>query len=715
MASQGYRHAGDVEIKTINLISAGGQLIDISELVRQFDIFQALDEPFMRLEMVLSDSVALLNTLSGGFTGGEIVAISYKSNDDSLEYKNHAFVLNEVSNRQKMNDNTEVYMFSGSSLELYQDAGFKVSRSYGGGGGQLISEMVENLTEEFLYNDKVKQIYSSTVSQAGVDVEKTIECDPTSGNQKFIIPMISPVESIFMLVDEADNDTGIPYFVFYEDSQGFKFKDFNTLIAEEPIGQYVYQPKNFDDDSDFYKINSYSVERQNSFYENVISGMFKNTNYTLDIMRRVWNADVSEYEKLHSGFNKLQDVAAPGMVGDESNPAMFVSTSRVGHDLDARFSAEGHLPNRKPGFKGRRVSFINSLTNIELTVELPGDSEINVGKTIILRIPSSSSTEDQNGADDALLSGKYLITRVRHKSDGKTGGAFSTILSCVKESGVPVDNYQEAQVSSRLDAGGNQGIGGLSVPDVNIGGLSVPDVSIGSILPEGATKALSAFNNVSLPTSIGSGVINNLGSKITSELDKFNLSQAIGDGGLDSIFKGGASLKDKLFAGLPDINSIADQFSAIGGGIELGEVINIGDLKAVVDLGTGEYKGIDVAFSDGSVFEIIEVPEVKAKALKPKTQGVATKTFVSNKVVDSQQFGNLPEFDYSQVTNDMDAGVYSPGSRFIVKSVNFGGPGGVANEYVVAENTKYDSGKLRLIDARDPDEVARYKRLGYTV
>ena len=706
MASQGYRHAGDVEIKTVNLISAGGQLIDISELVRQLDLFQALDEPFMRLEMVLSDSVALLNTLSGGFTGGEIVAISYRSNDDSLEYKNHAFVLNEVSNRQKMNDNTEVYMFSGSSLELYQDAGFKVSRSYGGGGGQLISEMVENLTEEFLYNNKVKQIYSSTVSQAGVDIEKTIECDPTSGNQKFVVPMVSPVESIFMLVDEADNDTGIPYFVFYEDSQGFKFKDFNTLIAEEPIGQYVYQPKNFDDDSDFYKINSYSVERQNSFYENVISGMFKNTNYTLDIMRRVWNADVTEYEKLHSAFNKLQDVAAPGVVGDESNPAMFVSTSRAGHDLDARFSAEGHLPNRKPNFKGKRVSFINSLTNIELTVEIPGDSEINVGKTIILRIPSSSSTEDQNGADDASLSGKYLITRVRHKSDGKTGGAFSTILSCVKESGVPSDNYQEAQVSSRLDAGGNQGIGG---------GLSVPDVSIGSILPDGATKDLSAFNNVSLPTSIGSGVTNNIGSKITSELDKFNLSQAIGDGGLDNIFKGGASLKDKLFGGLPDISSIADQFSAIGGGIELGEVANPGDLKSVVDLGTGDYKGTDVAFSDGSEFEIVEVPEVKAKALKPKTQGVTTKTFVSNKALDPQQFGNLPEFDYLQVTNDMDAGVYSPGSRFIVKSVNFGGPDGVSNEYVVVENTKYDSGKLRLIDARDPDEVARYKRLGYTV
>ena len=701
MASKGYRHAGDIDIKIINLISSSGQLIDISELVVQMDMFQALDEPFMQLEMVLSDSIALLNTLGGGFTGGEIVAISYKSNDDSLELKNHAFVLYQVSSRQKMNDNSEVYMLNGSSLEMYQDMGFKVSRSYGSGSGQLISNMVENLTEEFLYNSAVKKIYSETVSQAGVDVEKTIECDPTSGNQKFIVPMLSPSESIIMLADEADNATGIPYFVFYEDSQGFKFKDLNELINQEPIGQYVYQPKNFDDDSDFYKINSYSVERQNSFFENARSGMLKNTNVSLDIMRRSWNVDVIEYENVHGAFNKLQDVAAPGIVGFDSNPAMFVSTSRRGHDLDVRFSEEGILPSRKSTFKGVRTSFINNLTNIELTVEIPGDSEIDVGKTIILRIPSSSSTDDQNGADDATLSGNYLITRVRHKSDGKTGGDYRTIVSCVKESGVPSDNYVEAQ---------GDGLGG---------GLSVPDASIGSILPSVdniAGNITSKFNNISLPTSIGSGSINNIASKALGEIDKFSFSQAIGDGGLDSIFKGSLGIKDKLLSGLPDVNSLADQFSSLGGGIEIGDVPNPGDLKSVLDLGTGEFKGSDFALSDGSEFEVVDVPEIKAKALKPKPPSATTKSFVAFAAYDASTFGNLPEFDLSQTQSEMNAGKYAPGSRFIVKTVSYEtGPDNIYQEWVVVENTKYDSDKLRLIDLKDEASVARYAKLGYTV
>ena len=714
MASNGYRHAGDIDIKIVNLISASGQLIDISELVVQMDIFQALDEPFMQLEMVLSDSIALLNTLGGGFTGGEIVAVSYKSNDDSLELKNHAFVLYQVSSRQKMNDNSEVYMLNGASLEMYQDMGFKVSRSYGSGSGQLISDMVENLTKEFLYNSAVKKIYTETVSQAGIEIDKTVECDPTSGNQKFIVPMLSPSESIKMLADEADNETGIPYFVFYEDSKGFKFKDLNELVSQEPIGQYVYQPKNFDDDSDFYKINSYSVERQNSFFENARSGMLKNTNVSLDILRRSWNVDVIEYENVHGAFSKLQDVAAPGVVGVESNPAMFISTSRRGHDLDVRFSEEGVLPSRKSTFQGIRTTFINNLTNIELTVEIPGDSEIDVGKTIILRIPSSSSTEDQNGADDATLSGKYLITRVRHKSDGKTGGDYRTIISCVKESGIPSDNYVEAQ-----QVGGTGATASGATGDGLRGRLSVPDISIGSILPsvDGAVKNVtSAFNNISLPTSIGSGSINSIASKALGEIDKFSFSQAIGDGGLDSIFKGSLGIKDKLISGLPDVNSLADQFSALGGGIEIGDVPNPGDLKSVLDLGTGEFKGSDFSLSDGSEFEVVEVPELKAKALKPKPPSATAKNFVAFAAYDASSFGNLPEFDLSQTLSEMEAGKYAPGSRFIVKTVSYEtGPDRIYQEWVVVENTKYDSDKLRLINLKDTDSVNRYAKLGYTV
>jgi len=594
MAGQGYRHAGDIEVNTLQLISAGNQVIDLGELVVQLDLFQSLDDPFMRCEITLDDASAILNTIAGGFTGGELLVVSYKSADDNLETKTHVFVLHEVSGRTKLADNREVYMMNGSSVEMYQDVGYKVSRSFGSGNGALVSEMVEQVVNEYLYNENAKAIYSL----AKADVEKTIEVDPTSGNQKYIAPMIRPTQLISRLSREADNENQNPYYFFYEDSKGFKFKDLTTLVSAEPIGQYVYQPKNFDEGTDFYKINSYSVNRQNSFFRNVSDGMLKNRNYQLDIMRREWNVKDTTYEQVAGGFPKLQDSLAPGIVGEDSNPAMFMTISRTGHDIDSRFGGEAPLPKKSSEFAGNSLALGMHISNVELDVELPGDSEIDVGKTIILRIPSSSSTEDQNGADDITLSGKYLITRCRHKTEGSTGGKYQTVIRCIKESGIPADNYNEV-VEQQKGTGGSQatgvsglpsglpsGISGLQIPTPSLGGIgqtfgqlsgglgglsniaggllngNIPNIAGGLLnanIPNVNNLINSGLANVAgnLGSSVGNllsstpmnatlaavsgkvgGAINKIASGIVPENIRLSLNQPFGDGGLDSVLKG---------------------------------------------------------------------------------------------------------------------------------------------------------------------------------
>ena len=600
MAGQGYRHAGDIEVNTLQLISAGNQVIDLGELVVQLDLFQSLNDPFMRCEITLDDASAILNTIAGGFTGGELLVVSYKSADDSLETKTHVFVLHEVSGRTKLADNREVYMMNGSSVEMYQDVGYKVSRSFGSGNGALISEMVEQVVNEYLYNENAKAIYSLTKA----DVEKTIEVDPTSGNQKYIAPMIRPTQLISRLSREADNENQNPYYFFYEDSKGFKFKDLTTLVSAEPIGQYVYQPKNFDEDTDFYKINSYSVNRQNSFFRNVSDGMLKNRNYQLDIMRREWNVKDTTYEKVAGGFPKLQDSLAPGIVGEDSNPAMFMTISRTGHDIDSRFGGEAPLPKKSSEFAGNSLALGMHISNVELDVELPGDSEIDVGKTIILRIPSSSSTEDQNGADDITLSGKYLITRCRHKTEGTTGGKYQTVIRCIKESGIPSDNYNEVVEQNA----------GLQVPDPALGGFD------------------SVVSNIAAVTGKVGGAVNKIASGLAPENIRLSLNQPFGDGGLDTVLKkelGSAvsslegilntgdisTLKNKIQAGLPEASSVISEIDKLGGNIDITKVANIKDAQKMIDLASGELKESEITVSDGTKYTIKEIEDNLGKKI----------------------------------------------------------------------------------------------------
>lgn len=742
MAGQGYRHAGDIEVNTLQLISAGNQVIDLGELVVQFDLFQSLNDPFMRCEITLDDASAILNTIAGGFTGGELLVFSYKSADDSLESKTHVFVLHEVSGRTKLADNREVYMMNGSSVEMYQDVGYKVARSFGSGTGALISDMVEQVVNEYLYNENAKAIYSL----AKADVDKTIEVDQTSGNQKYISPMIRPTQLISRLTREADNENQNPYYFFYEDSKGFKFKDLTTLVSADPIGQYVYQPKNFDEGTDFYKINSYSVNRQNSFFRNVSDGMLKNRNYQLDIMRREWNVKDTTYEKVAGGFPKLQDSLTPGIVGEDSNPAMFMTISRNGHDIDSRFGGEAPLPKKSSEFAGNSLALGMHISNVELDVELPGDSEIDVGKTIILRIPSSSSTDDQNGADDITLSGKYLITRCRHKTEGTTGGKFQTIIRCIKESGVPSDNYNEV-VEQQKGEGGSQatdvsglpsglpsGLSGLQVPIPSLGGIEQTFGQLSGGLGSSVGNLLSSTPmNATLSAVTGKvgGAINKIASGIVPDNIRLSLNQPFGDGGLDTVLKGElggivssvegilntgdiSGLKNKIMAGLPEVKDVISEIDKLGGNIDVTKVANIKDAQQIIDVAAGDFKESVVSVSDGTDYEVKEIEDnvgKKTKVLVKAESPVINKTFMSFESYGHEQYFSYPTSPYT-IYEDMESGKYGEGSKIRLINAYYDA---IQTDITYTIYKNPITNRYAAVDLANPAEVARYKRAGFNL
>jgi hypothetical protein len=80
---KGYRNPGDIEIKTLKFVSIAGQIIDIGPIVVEMNIFQNLFEHYLQCEIVLNDSLGIIQTLgngrsdeNGGFTGGELLFIS---------------------------------------------------------------------------------------------------------------------------------------------------------------------------------------------------------------------------------------------------------------------------------------------------------------------------------------------------------------------------------------------------------------------------------------------------------------------------------------------------------------------------------------------------------------------------------------------------------------------------------------------------------------
>jgi hypothetical protein len=62
---------------------------------------------------------------------------------------------------------------------------------------------------------------------------------------------------------------------------------------------------------------------------------------------------------------------------------------------------------------------------------LHGNSELNVGDVIWLSFPVASTTEDAQ-REDKYMTGKHLITSLRHKFNSEQ---HVTVVTCIKDTG----------------------------------------------------------------------------------------------------------------------------------------------------------------------------------------------------------------------------------------------------------------------------------------
>lgn len=444
----GYKHAGDVDVRSFKLISASGQSIDIEPITIEFSVYQSIFEHYIQCDLVINDSIGLLNTLNpikdgktqGGFSGGEMLVVSYKSNDDSLPYKNHVFALYELTDRKRLEEKSEAYILSGISLEAYSSSSQKISRAYGGAGGNTIDKMIASITDEFVYTRNIKDLHRSLRETTKFRIEKENDYDSTVGVHKFVIPNLSVDDTIRFLCKEADSADHIPYFLFYENSKGFNFKNLSTLLSQEPKEKYSYLSSNHgnvykDQKKDQYvestNIISFDVLKQSDFIENLETGMFQSRTIHIDPLKKYKREVVYKYDDYFPKFKKLQNlkVASAEVNGD---PIIRMMTSYTGHDQDPIFSSEAPTPKRYSETVAQSEAYFSHTFNTVLEVAIPGDSEIDVGDIIELVIPAASNVNDQADSDDKYLSGKYLITKIRNKMlDGSK--TMTSIIECVKD------------------------------------------------------------------------------------------------------------------------------------------------------------------------------------------------------------------------------------------------------------------------------------------
>ena len=449
MAKEGKKTPGFVDVKNISLISIGGEAINLNNIVREVNIYQSLDEPFLQCNVVISDATALFDTLIAGigFTGQELLVVRYTTRfpEDKQKDAIHVFVLHEVSTRERVKEKEEVLVVEGISIEGYLNLQNKISRAYGRDGGNTISNIVKSIVDEHFKSKSIQNIYQIIKDILKVVIQKNNTFDPTHNKTQFISPNVSPIRIIRNLVKESDNDTAHPLFCFYEDTDGYHFSDVKKLLDKDVADTFSYEPSNYNEGGenkdmiDLKKIIEYKVVSQTSMMENIHLGLYGSKTINMDVLRKRKKEINFDYNTTAPKFAKLNNkrlIQGNSYGGPNSKVMMF--TSREGHDTDSILKSENHIPKRFPQFAGISTSFSNHLSNIMMNVSVHGNSDLNVGNKINLIIPQATTIGEQEGqVVDKYLSGYYMIKTLRHKINDDQ---MVTIMEVMKdtESSAPI-------------------------------------------------------------------------------------------------------------------------------------------------------------------------------------------------------------------------------------------------------------------------------------
>jgi len=439
-----YNFAGDIDIEQITIVGQYGEVFNITEMFLECNIYQNIFKHYLECDIVISDAINInRNLLSNdqemipvGFKGYETLVISYRertdpSEDARIPLKRHIFGIYEISDRGRDTEGAESYVISGISLEAYQSVSTKISKGYGNGGGNSVANMVRSVIKEYVLSESALTEYNN------LGIEKTITIDETSGKDSYVIPNYSIDQTLEFFCKEADSKEHYPYFVFYENSKGYNFRNIPKLIQDGEIDfTYHYYPMNYDqvntgddiENDDQYKIISYVTLKENNSIENIKDGMFKSKSIGIDILRKRKLEKVFDYEKEYEHFYTQNG----GKYNREifGDPVINVDYTRFGHDNDSIFK-EKQTAKKDILIKNRRTSYHKQIFNNIIEVTIPGDSSKNVGELIDLAFYINNDIEDTKYELDKTISGQYLITKVRQQMSPES---LTTILECSKDS-----------------------------------------------------------------------------------------------------------------------------------------------------------------------------------------------------------------------------------------------------------------------------------------
>ena len=339
-------------------------------------------------------------------TGGE--RIIFKKG--ALDFTKIPFVVNGVI-QPSQDSNREVIALSLVSESACLNQESSVYKKHTGN----IKDTVQKLINQYLPNMKVGTLENTSNSYNFI------------GNSKNVFDLICSLAS------KSVPTIGEPGFFFYETRDGLQFKSINSLISQDAVnkGTPFFRTdalrSGVADDQNNYKINKFSVNKNQNLINALKSGVY----YSKNIF---FNPENFNYEQV---IYKLGDKGLEKSLGKEppipepcGNNKNTVHTRTHYHVLDigTLVKPDNKDPNNDPKrWQATATTRYNLLFTQVVHLQIPYNDALRAGDTIECNFEIISDRKEQ-GSSDPVQSGKYLIMDLCHSFDSTNSFTSMTLV-----------------------------------------------------------------------------------------------------------------------------------------------------------------------------------------------------------------------------------------------------------------------------------------------
>ena len=405
-------------IKECTLIPTEGsslsQPFEISGGNPTITYFESVKSPSISMTITFLDVDQLISR--EGITGGEYVALRVTTGDENqkdfeIDPDKHFMILNAVRD-VKTSGNSQLATLEFISVESMINETSRLNQRFTGNVSDIVLRILKD-------------------DRKGVQTSKNIEGindDRATNSYTFVGNLKRPFDTIQWLCPKAQSANKNFGFLFFETLDGYVFRSIEKLLQDDPI---VYRKPEVPTEDDF-RIVENNLDQTNNIGINLRMGMYSNKTIFVDIenqTNKVVDYKISEMDLKKSPRlpNGLEDIPTRLMLR-VTDPGAMQSGSKKDETQE-----ESELDI----YKNKSYARNNLLFAQSLSIVIPFNPDLRAGYMIDVKLPLRKSSDEQAttyGTDkDNDISGKYMISELKHSLSNLEGSKATTRLKLVRD------------------------------------------------------------------------------------------------------------------------------------------------------------------------------------------------------------------------------------------------------------------------------------------